>query len=130
MPDRTLCETRAEKKHVDGKWRYAGAKAQGLLYGSRDAEAAHRKGRAKSVRQCRVLLQTGHDLPDGPRCLHYVKAHVRVVEHPDGTLAVFQVPDASSNTIATQTRFTLKRARPLDPLLRDPKAPCGRTLRR
>ncbi len=45
-------------------------------------------GRDNTVRYGRRILQ----LPAGPDRPHYVKAHVRIHEYPDGTLAVFHGP--------------------------------------
>ena len=78
--------------------------------------------RDNTVRYARRLLQ----LPAGPHRPHYVKAHVRVHEYPDGTLAVFHRPRCLARCHAdgepSETPNRMKRS--IDVLQESDKSTC------
>ena len=58
-PDRTLCAECNRKRRAADRERYARAKAQGLLYGGKCAEARRKNGRANSKRRYEARAAAG-----------------------------------------------------------------------
>ena len=58
-PERTVCESRAERRREVERIRYAKARAGGKLYGGRDPDAKRRSGRAASGKRQQARREGG-----------------------------------------------------------------------